>query len=188
MKDVFWKYNQLATPDLYICIKINKIISPNWSNSSPLPVLISWPRQIPAHTSSSRQDQLFNTSHFKAEINSPIQGEMETTISILWVSERVSHTVTQSHSHTVKMKSEPWAPTGLMTCYIVSIPNLTLTESLMYILCKAGSSKIFNDKICILWNSEKLRNSNIKVTVVSHLLTNYVGQYQWVYWAMHSCQ
>ena len=96
--------------------------------------------------------------------------------------------VTQSHSHTVKMKSEPWAPTGLMTCYIVSIPNLTLTESLMYILCKAGSSKIFNDKICILWNSEKLRNSNIKVTVVSHLLTNYVGQYQWVYWAMHSCQ
>ena len=34
VKDVFWAGNQLETPGLYICIKINKIIAPNWSNSS----------------------------------------------------------------------------------------------------------------------------------------------------------
>ena len=141
-------WRRLTYISVSVCIKINKIIS----LQIDLIVLHcqSWSLdrdkfQPIAH----RRDELFNTSHFKAEINTPIQSWMETTISI------------PSTSKTVRKPTIQWLQlSGLIELQlIVSLSKLTLNREFNEHSMQTRKLR----KISTLWNSEKWRNIDMKV-------------------------
>ena len=141
-------WRRLTYISVSVCIKINKIISlqidlivphcQGWSlDRDKFPPI--------AH----RRDELFNTSHFKAKINAPIQRWMETTISI----PSTSNTSREIASDSSQL--ERFNRTAVNRFFIQSDTCREFNEHSMQ------TRKL--RKISTLWNSENLRNIDMKV-------------------------
>ena len=163
-------WRRLTYISVSVCIKINKIISlqidlivlhcQGWS-------LDRDKFQPIAHS----RDELFNTSHFKAEINTPIQCWMETTISIPSTSKAVSSPMNHR-------QDGQWLQlSGLIELQlIVSLSNLTLAESLMNILCKRGSWEKF--PLSGILRTYEISIWRLGGEIVKHLLITDPGHYK----------